>query len=149
MTATTAKTPSATVWARIRPFCSRAESSVPRTQIQAISTMSATVSPITTGVDPVQLSSPTASSVNRTPTSAREPSTRTPVIVIAQPPIQPADGPIARVTQENVVPQSGSARLRAANAPAMSSIGTNDASSTPGAWTPTRATTGPRTAASE
>ena len=31
--------------------------------------------------------------------------------MIAQPPIQPAHGPIARVTQENVVPQSGSARF--------------------------------------
>ena len=31
---------------------------------------------------------------------------------IAQPPSQPARGPIARVTQANVVPQSGSARLR-------------------------------------
>ena len=30
---------------------------------------------------------------------------------IAQPPIQPSEGPIARVTQENVVPQSGSARF--------------------------------------
>ena len=87
--------------------------------------------------------------MNRTPTSASDPSTRTPVIVIAQPPIHPAHGPIARVTQENVVPQSGSARLSAANAPAMSSIGTNEASRTPGACTPTRATIGPRTAASE
>ena len=31
--------------------------------------------------------------------------------MIAQPPIQPAHGPIARVTHENVVPQSGSARF--------------------------------------
>ena len=31
--------------------------------------------------------------------------------MIAQPPSQPSDGPIARVTQENVVPQSGSARF--------------------------------------
>jgi hypothetical protein len=31
--------------------------------------------------------------------------------MIAQPPIQPAHGPIARVTQANVVPQSGSARF--------------------------------------
>ena len=37
---------------------------------------------------------------------------RTPVIMIAQPPIQPNHGPIARVTQLNVVPQSGSTRLR-------------------------------------
>ncbi len=32
--------------------------------------------------------------------------------MIAQPPIQPAHGPIALPTQENVVPQSGSARFR-------------------------------------
>ena len=69
--------------------------------------------------------------------------------MIAHPPIHPADGPSARVTQENVVPQSGSARLRAANAPAISSIGTNEASRTPGACTPTSATIGPRTAARE
>ena len=31
---------------------------------------------------------------------------------IAQPPIHPVHGPSARVTQENVVPASGSARLR-------------------------------------
>ena len=31
--------------------------------------------------------------------------------MIAQPPIQPAYGPIALVTHENVVPQSGSARF--------------------------------------
>ena len=38
--------------------------------------------------------------------------TSTPVMVIAQPPIQPNHGPIARVTQENVVPQSWSTLLR-------------------------------------
>jgi hypothetical protein len=53
------------------------------------------------------------------------------------------------VTQENVVPQSGSARFSAAKAAAMSSIGTNEASRTPGACTPTSATIGPITAASE
>ena len=31
--------------------------------------------------------------------------------MIAQPAIQPLHGPIARVTHENVVPQSGSARF--------------------------------------
>ena len=38
--------------------------------------------------------------------------TSTPVMVIAHPPIQPNHGPRARVTQLNVVPQSGSTRLR-------------------------------------
>ena len=122
---------------------------MPRTQTAAMTTTSSTDRPVTTGVDSAQPSSPTARSVNRTPTSASEPSTRTPVMAIAQPPIQPVHGPSARVTQENVVPQSGSTRLSAANAPAMSSIGRNETSSTPGACTPTSATIGPRTAASE
>ena len=47
------------------------------------------------------------------------------------------------------MPQSGSTRLSAANADAMSSIGTNEASSTPGAFTPVSATSAPRIAASE
>ena len=34
-----------------------------------------------------------------------------PVVVTAQPPIKPAYGPIERVTQEKVVPASGSARF--------------------------------------
>ncbi len=37
--------------------------------------------------------------------------TITSATTIAQPPIQPVDGPSARVTHENVVPQSGSARF--------------------------------------
>ncbi|CAM5668169.1 hypothetical protein SMICM304S_04005 [Streptomyces microflavus] len=47
-----------------------------------------------------QPSRPTASRVKLTATSASEPTTRTPVMVIAQPPSHPAHGPIARVTQE-------------------------------------------------
>ena len=75
--------------------------------------------------------------------------TSTPVIAIAQPPSQPNHGPIARVTQENVVPQSWSTLLRKKNADAISSIGTKLASSTPGAATPTSSTIGAMTAASE
>ncbi len=48
----------------------------------------------------------------KTATSASEPITRMPVMQTAQPAIQPACGPIARVTQAKVVPQSWSARLR-------------------------------------
>ena len=33
------------------------------------------------------------------------------MVVTAQPPTQPSPGPIARVIQENDVPQSGSARF--------------------------------------
>ena len=40
--ATTAKTSSATTWATIRPFWSRAETSVPKTQIAVITMMSST-----------------------------------------------------------------------------------------------------------
>ena len=68
---------------------------------------------------------------------------------IAMTGIQPSHGPIARVTQENVVPQSGSTRLSAANAAAISSIGMNDARRTPGALIPVRATSAPRIAARE
>ncbi len=96
--------------------------------------------------------SPSRLSVRRvkmTPTLASEPTMRIPVIAMAQPPIQPNHGPIARVTQENVVPQSGSTRFSAAKAAAMSSIGRNDARSTPGALTPVSATSAPRIAASE
>ena len=37
--------------------------------------------------------------------------TMTSATMIAQPPIQPAHGPMALVTHANVVPQSGSARF--------------------------------------
>ena len=47
------------------------------------------------------------------------------------------------------MPQSGSTRLSAANADAISSIGTKDASRTPGAFTPVSATSAPRIAARE
>lgn len=47
-----------------------------------------------------------------TPTLASDPTTSTPVMPMAQPPNQPSHGPIARVTQEKVVPQSESTRLR-------------------------------------
>ena len=42
---------------------------------------------------------------------ARLAMTMTSATMIAQPPSQPAHGPIALVTQVNVVPQSGSARF--------------------------------------
>ena len=38
--------------------------------------------------------------------------TRMPATISAQPAIHPLVGPMARVTHANVVPQSGSARLR-------------------------------------
>src|ERR1700694_1803804 len=70
---------------------------------------------------------------------------------IAQPFIQPVIGPTARVVQANVVPASGSARLKYLYADATSSIGMNATSSTAGACTPTplTATMNPRVAAIE
>ena len=44
-------------------------------------------------------------------TSARLAMTMTSATMIAQPVIQPIRGPIARVTQVKLVPQSGSARF--------------------------------------
>ena len=63
------------------------------------------------GFDPAAASQPKKTYVYRAPTSASEPTTRMPVTQTAQPPIQPGNGPSARVTQENVVPASGSARF--------------------------------------
>lgn len=89
-----------------------ADSSVPMTHRPVITTISSTVSSWRTKVFSAQLSSPTARSPKLTAMSASEPTTSTPVIAIAQPPSHPAHGPMARVTQENVVPQSWSALFR-------------------------------------
>ncbi len=85
---------------------------MPITQMAVITMITTTVSAITSAVFSASESSPNVSSPNRTAVSAREPTTSTPVIEIAQPPIQPNHGPMARVTQENVVPQSWSALFR-------------------------------------
>ena len=85
---------------------------MPITQIAVITTISATAPIMITALLSARSSSPSVSSPKRTPTSASAPITSTPVIVIAQPPCQPHQGPIARVTHEKVVPQSWSTRLR-------------------------------------
>ena len=110
--ATPANTSSDTTCRRISAFCRCAEVSVPITQTAVIAMIRTTVSPTTSAVFSVSESSPNVSSPNRTAVSASDPTTSTPVIEIAQPPIQPNHGPMARVTQENVVPQSWSALLR-------------------------------------
>jgi hypothetical protein len=110
--ATPANTSSETTWAMISTFWNRAEISVPSTHSAVIARITSTVIGMTTGVLAGQVVQPDGSSPKRTAVSASEPITSTPVIAIAQPPIQPSHGPIARVTQENVVPQSWSARLR-------------------------------------
>ncbi len=76
-----------------------------------ITAMITTARTTTAGFDAAAESHPTSRYRYRAPTSARDPTTRIPVVVIAHPPIQPAYGPIALVTQENVVPASGSARF--------------------------------------
>ena len=70
---------------------------------------------------------------------------------MAQPLTQPIWGPSARVVHANVVPQSGSARLRWRYAAAMRTIGTKAAIITPGEKTPIpfTAATNPSVAASE
>src|SRR6478672_2943433 len=89
-----------------------ADSSVPITQIAVITMISPTVSPLTTQSLAARSSRPNANRPYVTPTLASDPTTSTPVIPIAQPPSHPNHGPIALVTQENVVPQSESTRLR-------------------------------------
>jgi hypothetical protein len=93
-------------------FCTLADTSVPMTQMAVITRMSSTVSSRRRASLSTQLSRPKASSAKVTATSASDPTTSTPVIVMAQPPSHPAHGPMARVTQENVVPQSWSTLLR-------------------------------------
>ncbi len=110
--ATHTKTSRKTTCARISTFCTLADSSVPMTHTAVITRMSSTVSDWRTNAFSTQPSRPTASSPKLTATSASEPTTRTPVIAMAQPPSQPAQGPIARVTHEKVVPQSWSTLFR-------------------------------------
>ncbi len=89
-------------------FCRRAEASVPITQIVVITAISRTA-PIT--MTAFEGSTPMRLKKKRTATSASDPMTRIPVMHTAQPAIQPVLGPMARVTQEKVVPQSWSALL--------------------------------------
>src|SRR6266702_1364330 len=65
-------------------------------------------------------------------TCARLAMTRVPDNNVAQPAIQPIHGPMLRVTQAKVVPQSASTRLSRSNATAMHSIGRNATSCTAG-----------------
>ena len=106
------KMPRATTWRMTSTFCSLAETSVPTTQIHVMTRIRITAPMVTAALDSASPSSPKVRKPNCTPTSASEPITRTPVIVMAHPPSQPNHGPMARVTHENVVPQSWSALLR-------------------------------------
>ena len=75
--------------------------------------MSTVCSPTATGrMGLLKTSMPTRRKVYWAATSARLAMTMTSATMMAQPVSQPRCGPIARVTQVKLVPQSGSARLR-------------------------------------
>ena len=80
-------------------------------QIAVMTTMIATARIMTAVFEAARSSQPKSSYVYRAPTSASEPTTRMPVVITAQPPSQPSHGPMERVTHENVVPASWSARF--------------------------------------
>ena len=84
---------------------------MPITQIVVITAMIATASTTLARSDLRRSLSSSRSKRKSAETSASEPITRIPVVQIAQPPIHPAYGPSALVTQENVVPQSVSTRF--------------------------------------
>ena len=89
----------------------RAESSMPITQIAVMTAIQITPTSVTANVDAAAASQPTSRNEYRPAIWARFAITITSATMIAQPPIQPAYGPIALVTHANVVPQSGSARF--------------------------------------
>src|SRR6476646_7893324 len=108
--ATTENSASVRISAPSRPTCVRAESSMPITQIAVMTTIHTTPTAVTAAVESAALCHPTSRNEYSPAICARLAITITSATTIAQPPIQPSDGPIARVTHENVVPQSGSAR---------------------------------------
>ena len=136
--ATAAKTSSASICARISTFCSRADSSVPSTQIQVITTIDATVSTITHGVDLGQRVQPDGQQgehdghVGQRADDQDAGHRDRPAADPAEPRPQRAGDPRERRPAVVVDP------VQAANADAISSIGTNEASSTPGALTPSQ-----------
>src|SRR3954470_10325350 len=110
--ATTEKSTSVTISAPSRPTCVRADSSMPITQIAVMIAIQTTPTSVTASVESAALCQPTSRNEYRPAICARLAMTMTSQTTTAQPPIQPTDGPSARVAHENVVPQSGSARLR-------------------------------------
>src|SRR6476659_6803660 len=93
------------------PTCVRAESSMPITQIAVMIAIQTTPTAVTAAVESAALCQPTSRNEYSPAICARFAITMTSATTIAQPPIQPSGGPIARVTHENVFPQSGSARF--------------------------------------
>ena len=89
----------------------RADSSMPITQMAVMIAIQTTPTAVTAATLSAALSQPTSRNEYEPAICARFAMTMTSATMIAQPPSQPADGPMARVTHENVVPQSGSARF--------------------------------------
>ena len=109
--ATIANSASVMISAPSSPTWVRAESSIPITQIVVMIAIHTTPTAVTATVLAAALSQPKSRNEYRPAICARFAMTMTSATMIAQPPIQPHHGPIAFVTQANVVPQSGSARF--------------------------------------
>src|SRR3954471_13194091 len=105
--ATTAKSASATISAVRSQRCVRALSSMPITQMYVMTAIQTTPITVTAKVD--GSSTPNRRNEYRPAIWARFAMTMMSATTIAQPETQPAPGPNARVTHENVVPASGSA----------------------------------------
>src|SRR5918997_1585152 len=123
--ATRANSPSVSSSAPSRPTCVRADSSMPIVVIAVMTMIHTTPTAVTAATEPAADSQPTSLNEYRPAIWARFAMTTTSATMIAQPPSQPAHGPIALVTHANVVPQSGSMRFMYRYALAMQSIGTN------------------------
>ncbi len=110
--ATTTNSRSTTSSVISRPICVRALSSMPTTQIQVIPMMKAMPNAnVAQFVCPAWFQ-PKRENVYCAAISARLGMMMRSAIMLLHPPSQPRRGPIARVTQVKLVPQSGSARLR-------------------------------------
>ena len=94
------------------PICVRALSSMPTTQIHVIPMMKTMPRNSVHHVLAARLSQPKSRNVYCAAINARLGMMMRSATMLLQPPIQPARGPIERVTQLKLVPQSGSARLR-------------------------------------
>src|SRR5579872_7414920 len=109
--ATIANTMSTNSSAPSRNHCVLAEISMPTKQIQLITTIQITPITVTAHVLFAAPFAPTSRNEYLPAICDRLAITSTSAIRSAQPEIQPTQGPRARVTQMNVVPQSGSTRF--------------------------------------
>ena len=89
----------------------RADSSMPIVVIAVMTTIHTTPTAVTAAVDAAADSQPNSVNEYSPAICARFAMTTMSATMIAQPPSQPAHGPIALVTHANVVPQSGSVRF--------------------------------------